>query len=519
MRLALVSINCNDRHYSLATYSLAAMVRRHLPDIDVRVCNYSILQTARHILFDLLTAPADIYGLTVHHGHGAKTLEVARDIRRIQPDARFIVGGTDAVALSAEDLDGLVDFCVIGEGEWGLLHYLRALSANEEPAPFPNLVRPADLGGAQALRLEQEKALDLFPSPYLDGVFDAYDRYPTVYMETYRGCVWNCSFCFEGRGRRGIASYSDDRIREELGFLLDRRVPQIEFYDTIFNVDEERTRSLLEFIIERNQGTSFIGEFMMEWLDDETIDLVGRANFVMMEVGLQSVNETTLRQSGRKTDLEKFRHNAQAVLSRTGVNLCVDAMYGLDHDSFEDFTATVDFIGTFEGTNGRRATPILFTTNVHPGTRMYRVGDGGRTLDGEIGGTVLESRLLGFRDTRQFYDLFYGYLFLRTTFPVTMNNLTGIMQREAGFSLSAFYATLADFLKQYPHTRAVFEQADWTEFRANPLLRFFLASIDKSYVLSFLEWCGKLTESIEAEITTLLARENDADAVPEDGDR
>ena len=51
-----------------------------------------------------------------------------------------------------------------------------------------------------------------------------------------------------------------DRVYEELGYLLEtRRVRQIEFYDTIFNVDPDRTRALLEFLIRKNHGTSFIG--------------------------------------------------------------------------------------------------------------------------------------------------------------------------------------------------------------------------------------------------------------------
>ncbi|MBL8111383.1 MAG: B12-binding domain-containing radical SAM protein [Acidobacteria bacterium] len=515
MKVTLVSINCNDRHYSLGTYTLAATVKRRLPGLDVRVVNHSVLKTSRHVLFDLLSSPSDLYGFSVHHGHGPKILDLIRDLRNLQPRARIVLGGIDVISQDPRELEGLVDHCVVGEGEWAFVHLLSALSAGEEPAPFPCLVRPGELGRSEGTKLVQHDTLDEVPSPYLDGVFDAYDTYPTVYVETYRGCIWSCSFCYEGRGRRHTGGYSMARVEEELRFLLERRVPQIEFYDTIFNVNPERTRALLSFLIEHNRGTRFIGEFMLEWLEEDQIELLGLADFAMMEVGLQSVNEETLKRSGRKTDLARFRRNAELVLDRTNVNLCIDAMYGLENDAFEDFRATVDYIGTLEGKGGRRPTPILFVTNIHKGTRLYQKAAGDLALAGEQGGTVLASPSLSIADTRRFYELFYGYLFLRGTFPQTMNDLTGALQRHSGRSLSEIYEALALFLREFPEGRMVLEETDWTDFRANPLLRFFLSTIDRGYLLEVARRIGAGSPEALEEIGGLVARETgDASSDP-----
>lgn len=508
MKVTLLSINCNDRHYSLGTFTLAATARRHVPDVEVRVVNHSVLKTNRHILFDVLSPPSDVYGISVHHGHGPKVLELLRDLRRLQPHATVLLGGIDTIAQDPQTLERLVDFCIVGEGEWAFVHVLKALSLGAKPGPFEGLYRPADLARADGRKLVQHGELDDVPSPYLDGVFDAYGEYPTVYVETYRGCVWDCSFCYEGRGRRRTGGYSMARVHEELRYLLEiRKVPQIEFYDTIFNVNPERTRSLLEFLVRHNQGTTFIGEFMLEWLDEELIELLGKAGFAMMEVGLQSVNEETLRKSGRKVDLARFRRNAEEVLDRTNVNLCIDAMYGLENDAFEDFRATVDYIGTLAGKNGRRPTPILFVTTVHPGTRLYAKGADGLALAGDHGGTVLASHSLTLDDTKRFYELFYGYLFLRGTFPRVMNDLTGALLRHSGLGLSSIYEALARFLREYPEGRMLLEQTDWTDFRANPLLRFFLSTIDRRYLLEVARRIG--VDSLEAlgEIEGLIERE------------
>ena len=294
---------------------------------------------------------------------------------------------------------------------------------------------------------------------------------------------------------------------------------QIEFYDTIFNLEPERTKRLLEFLIRHRNGASFIGEFMLEWLDRETIDLIGRANFVMMETGLQSVNEGTLRRSGRKADLERYKANAIDVLDRTQVNLCIDAMYGLDGEDLDDFRSTVDYIGTIEGRNGRRPTPILFTTNVHPATRLYQKRAGEMKLEGDRGGTVLSNTSLSLSETEQFYEMFYGYLILRATFPRMMNELTGLVQLRTSLTLAEVYGHVARLLKEFPAARDVFEQADWTEFRSNPFLRFFLSSIDQNYILLLLDRLNARSTEVTAEVEALVLREKGEEVALEQGDR
>ncbi len=509
MKVTLVSINCNDRHYSLGTYTLAATARRHVPEVNVRVVNHAVSKTNRHILLDILSEPSDVYGFSVHHGNGPRVLDLLRDLKSLQPDATILLGGIDTINQNPAGLEGLVDYCVVGEGEWAFVHVLRALASGEEPGPFEGLCDPRDLPLASGRKLAQHGQLDGVASPYLDGVFDAWDKYPTVFVETYRGCVWDCSFCYEGRGRERAGWYSMTRVEEELRYLLEvRKVRQIEFYDTIFNVNPQRTRSLLEFLARHNQGTTFIGEFMLEWLDEELIDLLGKAGFAMMEVGLQSVNEETLRKSGRKSDLARFRSNAELVLERTDIDLCIDAMYGLENDRLEDFLATVDFIGKLQGQNGRRPTPILFVTNVHAGTQLFARSTGELALAGAKGGTVLANRSLSLDDTKRFYGIFYGYLFLRGTFPRTMNALTEVLQRHSGLSLSSLYEALARFLSEFPEGRMMLEEADWEDFRGNPLLRFFLSTIDRGYMLEAARRVGANSLEAQSEIASLIERES-----------
>ena len=67
---------------------------------------------------------------------------VARDVRRLQPDAVIVMGGSDMAALNPEDLEGCVDWCVVGEGEAAILALVDAAFAGEAPVPTAGLMRP-----------------------------------------------------------------------------------------------------------------------------------------------------------------------------------------------------------------------------------------------------------------------------------------------------------------------------------------------------------------------------------------
>lgn len=507
MKITLVSINANARHFSLGAFALGAMLRTKRPAVEVVVRNYSVHVTSRNILFDLMADDSDVMGFSLHHGNIHKVLEVIQPIKRLRPATTIVVGGIDAFCIDdVIGLRGIADYAAIGEGEktiLGLLEWLEGEGCFDE---VPNLYRVDELNSRDVTPVFHGN-LDDFPSPYLTGAFDEYDRYPTVFIETYRGCVNNCKFCFENRGRRRVAFFSEERVREDLIYLMKtKEVPRIEFYDTIFNVYPERTKDLLEFIIRNNRRTSFIGEFQLEWLDRETIDLMGRANFSVIESGLQTVNTASLRRSGRESDLDRFQQNAEDVLSRTKILLCLDAMFGLQHDSYEDFKATLNFIGDLKA-GQRRALPILFVTNIHPGTLTFNQQPEDLVFEGGGWGTFLRSDHISPEDTRRFYRLFLAYLLLRITFRWNMFSLTTSLRNGLGMTLSDLYEELGSFLATYPATVPIFEEAEWYDFRSNTFVRAYLEALDRRFILDFVESRGGVSRLRSLQLKTIVELE------------
>src|SRR6185503_8948584 len=142
--------------------------------------------------------------------------------------------------------------------------------------------------------------LNELASPHLTLDTDLTGR--SVCIETQRGCVFRCNFCFYNkdlsiRNRR----FDLDRVTREILYWLDKDVASIYLMDPVFNLNAQRTKKILRFIAEHNRrGTTFHSEIWAEFVDAEMARLFRDANFRFLEVGLQSVDDTALATAERR---------------------------------------------------------------------------------------------------------------------------------------------------------------------------------------------------------------------------
>ncbi|MGE5114407.1 MAG: TIGR04295 family B12-binding domain-containing radical SAM protein, partial [Acidobacteriaceae bacterium] len=107
-------------------------------------------------------------------------------------------------------------------------------------------------------------------------------------LEFARGCPWSCTFCNKTLFRNKFRERDVDEVLLEVDRLLERGVDYIYFIDEIFGVGKNVLR-LIEGIAERNVQIGF--QTRIDLWDEETLDLLGRANTISMEVGIESITE------------------------------------------------------------------------------------------------------------------------------------------------------------------------------------------------------------------------------------
>jgi radical SAM superfamily enzyme YgiQ (UPF0313 family) len=152
--------------------------------------------------------PPDLLGVSNYSWNCNLGMEYARRVKERWPQTVVIAGGPNYGLVDWEHREfwaryPFLDFYVQKEGELATVALLRALEAAEW---HPE--RVSGVGGCHYLRdgiiheppmLQRAKNLDIFPSPYTDGLMDKFfDNVLIPLTHTTRGCPFKCSFCTEG---------------------------------------------------------------------------------------------------------------------------------------------------------------------------------------------------------------------------------------------------------------------------------------------------------------------------------
>lgn len=151
-----------------------------------------------------------------------QVLALAREIRRLSPEAFVFVGGHAAAAYPAPLLDPSIDALVVDDGEEVAPALIDALEGRRPFEAVPAVRRREGNAFAPALPFEDRTGLDEIPDAARHLVAHHRNGYhcllfkPVWLIETARGCPFRCNFCsvwqLYGRSfrERSIGAVADD---------------------------------------------------------------------------------------------------------------------------------------------------------------------------------------------------------------------------------------------------------------------------------------------------------------------
>jgi len=338
MKTLLTTLHSRYIHASLALPYLKAYCQPVCPTIQI--LELTLNQPKENILARIVAADAEVICFSVYLWNRVMTLELVCCLKQINPAYRIILGGPD---ISFETSDFFhqvpVDAIIYGEGEIPLRHLLAAWQAGKEPSSLPGVQLPGELVTEQESLLEQ---LDQIPSPFAAGLVDL--NRGLVYYESSRGCPYRCSFCLSARSTR-VRSFSMERIKADLGLLMEQQVKLIKFVDRTFNYDPERTREIFRFILEHNRSSSFHFEIGAHLLDESTLQLLAQVppGVFQFEIGVQAILPETLQRVSRTMSLDLLADNVRALGERTNIHLHLDLVAGLPGGGLTEFFDAIDW--------------------------------------------------------------------------------------------------------------------------------------------------------------------------------
>lgn len=302
---------------------------------DVILKEYTIKEDIDYIVDDIIAMNVEVVCLSTYIWNIEQHKELIIKLKAKNTDIHIIIGGPEVSFESYDLLDIGVDAISIGEGEISLWQYIEMLSNNEQYEVAGIYTKAFPNNEYQKVDLAY---LEQFESPYFLAMDqeDMGKRY--FYLETSRGCPYNCSYCLSSTDNR-LRMFSLDYVMKILTKLKDSEVKQVKLLDRTFNADPKRALTIASYMNDYCLKQTFQFEVVAETISDELFDFFTTkcdVNRFRFEIGVQSFNSKTLKAVGRIQNNERLLQVIQA-FKKAGCVMHVDLIAALPYEDFASF--------------------------------------------------------------------------------------------------------------------------------------------------------------------------------------
>lgn len=370
MKMILAAINAKYIHSNLAVYSLKAYAEAYAgfgngvegqgeSVCELGIAEYTINQPLEQILMDVYRKRPDVLCFSCYLWNIRYVEQLVTEIGKVLPDVEVWLGGPEVSWNAVEVLERLprARGVMCGEGEETFLELVRFYAESGDGGPETAAEGECSEACGSGLRRirgiayrEQTGEIvrnpDRQPMPDLNRIPFVYRHmedfeHKIIYYESSRGCPFSCSYCLSSVDK--CLRFRDlDLVREELQFLIDRQVPQVKFVDRTFNCRHGHALEIWRYLAEHDRGvTNFHFEVAADLLNEEEMELIAsmRPGLIQLEIGIQSVNEQTIREIRRTMKFDQVRERVLRIHRQGNVHQHLDLIAGLpfeDYDSFRD---------------------------------------------------------------------------------------------------------------------------------------------------------------------------------------
>lgn len=335
LKTLLVSVNAKFIHSSLALRCIKAYCEEYTDQLEI--LELTINHDENQLIEAIYKKQPDVIGFSCYIWNMSVIKTLIPTLKKILPHTTIILGGPEVSYDNEEFFETLpIDLIMEGEGEDTWKRYLdyriKGIGTLED---VPSIVYRR---AGKLIRTAVQKPIPMDAIPFVyDDISDLAHR--IIYYEASRGCPFRCQYCLSSV-EKGVRFLSIERVKTELQFFLDQKVPQVKFVDRTFNASKPYAMAIWAYIIAHDNGiTNFHFEIAAERLDDEMIALLkdARAGLIQFEIGVQSTNEEVLEVIQRMMPFEAIKEITQKVEALGVIHQHLDLIAGLPLEDYQSF--------------------------------------------------------------------------------------------------------------------------------------------------------------------------------------
>lgn len=352
-KILLIAINARFSHSNPALYYLRNYADDLADKFEIEILELAIKQHVSEILAEIyLKKPAACF-LSVYIWNSEIVKYLLNDLNKVLPDCKIVLGGPE-VSYNADwwlKNYPYIDFVISGAGEAGFKYLLKNNFQVEEK-----------------VIIKKNPPFSQIPFPYLQEDL-AILKGHFVYYEASRGCPFRCSYCLSSRSDQKLEYRNLEQIEEELRFFLDSDLKIVKLVDRSFNANPRFSRQIWRFLIQNyRKGLTWHFEIYPNLLEDEDYEILSLApkDYFQLEIGIQSVNDLTLRSVNRPEKWNLVKPKIQRLQKLKNMHIHVDLIAGLPFEGINEFKISFDEVYSLRADEFQ-----LGFLKVLPGTEMF----------------------------------------------------------------------------------------------------------------------------------------------------
>jgi putative methyltransferase len=344
---------------------------------------FLFLRRRPELLLDSIDAP-DVVCMSTSMWNEQLNLRLAELIKDRYPECLIVMGGPHVPHHAADYFAShrFVDIGVRGEGERVFVEILKRFTDSREFSDIPN-ISWRNLETDECVRNDGEypleKDLDVYPSPYVEGLFDdLFDQYPEMdfqtIIETNRGCPFLCAFCFWGQGGLSLKFryHSVKRIRQELEWMARKKIRYVFNADSNFGM-HRRDSEIADILIELHEKHGYPEKFRTCFgknTDERIFEIGLKLHRHGLEKGItlsrQSMNDQTLEYIDRENIKMSTYQNLQVRYNEEEIPVYTELILGLPGETHESWLSGIEELLQ----SGLKNQLFVYPCHVYPNTTL-----------------------------------------------------------------------------------------------------------------------------------------------------